>query len=210
MQNENLQIFKIPITGHRKKLTQQTIHDNEKLNIRMLENKNRLQIIDKKMINKKGKKMTMYELFDLAQTISNITKRKIDRLARRNRNGLLCWLAESIDIISNKKTLEEIKARLQENNNNQNQQEQNEEQNNDTTDNDNQNFDASVDNEPQKDDNNLSENQPQIEKDDRNLLQRQLFPDIPQQIVLPPLINHKSSKNSPQDLSSIYNLLNHD
>ena len=116
MKNANHPIVKIPIDGRRKKLTPQTIHDNEKLNLRMIENKQRLQIIDKKMINKNGKKMTMNELFDIAQTISKITNRKIDRLARRNRNGLLCWLAESCDFIANMPAMGEIGKKIQENN----------------------------------------------------------------------------------------------
>lgn len=209
MQKIACPIFKIPIDGRRKKLTQQTIHDNEKLNIRILENKQRLQIIDKKMVNKKGKKMTMFELYNLALTISQITKRKIDRLARRNRNGLLCWLAESIDIISNQDVMNEIKKRFE--SKEQHEQTNQEESSDSQPENVNQNINvpypeiAYTNNIPQL---NLTTDS-NTNNDEKTDIQRKLFPDFPEQIVLPPLINHKSkSINDPHEIISIYNLLN--
>ena len=214
MHNGNCQIFKILVDGRRKKLTQQTIHDNERLNIRMLQNKPRLQIIDRKMVNKKGKKMTMYELYNLAQTISNVTNRKIDRLARRNRNGLLCWLAESIDIISNQQTLDEIRKRVQ--------------LNNDQQLNQHELRNIEQEDQPQSNNENITKDYPKIIfsksintprlsiNDPKNgaLIQRQIFPEIPDQFYLPPLINlnannNNNNSNPPKDLISVLNLLNH-
>ena len=84
-------------TGRRKRLTPQTIRDNEKLNLRIKRNQERIQLLDNHLSNADGRKMKMSELLSIATFMSQISKTKIDRIAKRNRNGLLCWINENFD-----------------------------------------------------------------------------------------------------------------
>ncbi|OHT00084.1 hypothetical protein TRFO_08034 [Tritrichomonas foetus] len=93
-------IVAIKRIGKRRKLTAQTIRDNEKLNNRILKNQSRIKVIDKQFVNSDGRKMKMADLLKIAVVISRYSHKKIDRIAKRNRMGLLCWISENFESLS--------------------------------------------------------------------------------------------------------------
>lgn len=203
MQDCNYHVVKIQIDRRRKKLTQQTIHDNEKLNLRIIRNKTKLQLLDKKMVKNGGKKMNMAELYNIALTLGRIINRKVDRLARRNRKGLLCWLVESCDIIACDQM--SLQKRI----------------NNYPFPNITQQVDSII---PQVEDINAQQEIFQPENDDecndnsnecnilteefKSSIYQQLYPSISDDFKLPPLINLNGNESANEQDLSIFNLIN--
>ena len=80
-------------------ISEQSVKDHEELQTRMDMNGVKIDLVAAILEHMYGGRFTVEELLCLARKISKKINLKIDRLAHRNRSGLLCWFAENWNLI---------------------------------------------------------------------------------------------------------------
>lgn len=80
-----------------KRTTNQSIRDNEKMELRVHRLGNRIDMVSAKLEVMFGDKFTCSTLLTQAGQLAEALHLKIDRLARRYRKGILCWYTENWD-----------------------------------------------------------------------------------------------------------------
>lgn len=87
-----------PLNKHKRK-TAQSVRDHEKIKKRLEYNGIMPDYISAYLEKSIGRHISSTSLLSLASDIEYEFNLKIDRLARRNRQALLCWFAENWNII---------------------------------------------------------------------------------------------------------------
>lgn len=87
-----------PALKHRKR-TPQCQRDYEKIQRRIKFNGEKVEYVASYIDRYFGSHVTSMMLISIANVITEKHKIKLDRLARRNRSALLCWMTENWDII---------------------------------------------------------------------------------------------------------------
>lgn len=101
-------VFIIKRTGKRGSLTGQTQRDTEKINSRIRMNQHEIPKVEMELLRYFSGRPIISELLTLASELVNGLEGelklnlKIDRLAKRNRDCLLCWFAEHWDLLGPK------------------------------------------------------------------------------------------------------------
>lgn len=94
------QVIRIPRSGKRRTLSQQTQKDQELTADRIRLNKERIDSILEKLVQLCGASPQKKDLLVLAREIQAESLIRLDRLAKRNRDCLICWFCENWRVIS--------------------------------------------------------------------------------------------------------------
>lgn len=81
----------------KKNISEQSIKDSYETEIRMEKNGVKIDLVEAVLENIYGKKYTVEQIRVLAMGIARKISKKLDRLAHRNKNALLCWFSENWD-----------------------------------------------------------------------------------------------------------------